>query len=54
MPACLPGLQVVEQNKRHLCTYQVLNQTTHEPWRWWHYAAGECWADRLGGWALAG
>lgn len=48
LPPCLPpppsprppAPQVVEQNKRHLCAFQVLNQTAHEPWRWWHYAAG--------------
>ncbi|KAL4853658.1 Vacuolar-sorting receptor 1 [Chlorella vulgaris] len=32
--------RVVEQNKRHLCAYQVLNQSQQEPWRWWDYAAG--------------
>lgn len=32
--------QVMEQNKRHLCAFKVLNDTQHEPWRWWTYAAG--------------
>jgi hypothetical protein len=40
---------VVEQNKRHLCAYQVLNQTQHEPWRWWHYAAGESPSEQAAG-----
>lgn len=32
--------QVMEQNKRHLCAFKVLNDSQHEPWRWWAYAAG--------------
>jgi hypothetical protein len=34
-------VQVSEHNKRHLCAFQVVNDTQKEPWRWWDYAAGK-------------
>ncbi|EFN56501.1 hypothetical protein CHLNCDRAFT_144100 [Chlorella variabilis] len=40
LPVESPAVQVVEQNKRHLCAFDALNNTQHEAWRWWDYAAG--------------